>query len=176
MNEHEQNELWEKQNELWEKSLRGRLTPGEKAQLEAQLAVRPDLRAEWEEEVALCQAVRRLPDAPVSSNFTALVLQAVAAEEREAQRAHAPVAEGFVAWLRKHLVQLTASTAVVTVAAILAVNQHKALARQEMAEQMKVMAAVAPVPSVDVLKDYEAIRRLSQVSSEPDLELLAALQ
>lgn len=176
MSEHEQ-------NELWEKSLRGQLTPKEQAQLESWLAGRPDLRAEWEDEVALCQVVRQLPDAPVSSNFTSLVLQAVELEQRQTQRAEAAGKSGFVYWLRKHLVQLTASTAVVALAAVLALRQHQPDAitdsRQEMAEQMKEMAKVAPVPSVDVLKDFEAIRRLSlttQNSAEPDLELLAALQ
>jgi len=180
MSEHEQ-------NELWEKSLRGQLTPKEQAQLESWLVVRPALRAEWEDEVALCQVVRQLPDAPVSSNFTSLVLQAVAQEERSAERTAVTAQGGFGYWLRKHLVQLTASTAVVALATVLALQQHHTGSsvpavdsRQEMAEQMKEMAKAAPVPSVDVLKDYEAIRRLSQVSSvapsEPDMELLAALQ
>lgn len=176
MNEHEQ-------NELWEKSLRDRLTPGEQVQLDAWLATRPDLFAQWEEEKALCQVIRQLPDAPVSSNFTALVMQAVAQEERAVQRTDAPVTGSFMAWLRQHLVQLTASTAVVALAAVLALQQAPTStpvittdSRQEIADQIKVLADVAPVPSVDVLKDYEAIRRLSQVSAEPDLELLAALQ
>jgi hypothetical protein len=177
MNEHEQ-------NELWERSLRDQLTPGEQAKLEAWLALRPDLSAQWEEEKALCQLMRQLPDAPISSNFTSQVLQAVALEERAAQheRAEAPVTGGFMVWLRHHLVQLTASTAVVALATVLALQQvpttntvTPADSRQEIADQIKVLAE-APVPSVDVLKDYEAIRRLSQVSAEPDLELLAALQ
>ncbi len=177
MNEHEQ-------NELWEKSLRGRLTPKEQAQLESWLAARPDLRAQWEEEVALCQMIRQLPDAPVSSNFTALVMQAVAQEERAAQRAEAPVADGFMVWLRKHFAQLTASTAVVALAAVLAVQQQhqppQAVtapdAKQAMAEQIKELAKVGPVPSVDLLMDYEPIRRMSQGASQgpvgPDLDFV----
>lgn len=176
MNEHEQ-------NELWEKSLRSQLTPKEQAQLEARLAARPELRAEWAEELALCQAIRQLPEVPVSSNFTALVMQAVALEARQAQRVEAPVSEGFWVWLRKHFVQLAASTAVVALAAVLAVQQHQPVtpvtvlnSQQEMVGQIKDLAKVGPVPSVDMLKDYEAIRRLSQVSAEPDWDLLAALQ
>ncbi|MCD6050360.1 MAG: hypothetical protein K0Q55_1763 [Verrucomicrobia bacterium] len=172
MNEHEQ-------NELWEKSLRGQLTPGEQAQLEARLAARPDLRVAWEEEMALCQAIRQMPDAPVSSNFTALVMQAVAAEERQTQRAEVVVPVSFMGWLRKHFAQLAVSTAVVTVAAVLTLNQPQTTtvtdSRQEMAEQIKAMATVAPVLSVDLLKDYEPIRRMSQGAVEPDLELAFAL-
>jgi anti-sigma factor RsiW len=161
-------------NELWERSLRGQLTPGEKAQLEAWLAVRPELRAEWEEEVALCQIVKRLPDVPVSSNFTALVMQAV---ERE-QRVEVPAREaaGFFVWLRHHFAQVAASTAVVMLAGGLVLRQHQQAEQQVVTNQMKELAQVVPVPSVDVLKDYEAIRRLSQVSAEPDMELLLALQ
>ncbi len=170
MNEHEQ-------NELWEKSLRGQLTPSEQAQLETRLASRPDLRAAWEEEMALCQAIRQMPDAPVSSNFTALVMQAVAAEERQAQRVEAAVPLSFMGWLRKHFAQLAVSTAVVTVAAVLSIQQQQKITvsdtTQEMAEQIQAMAKVTPVPSVEVLKDYEPIRRMSQSqeSSGPDLEL-----
>ncbi|MGV3755086.1 MAG: anti-sigma factor family protein [Verrucomicrobiota bacterium] len=176
MNEHEQ-------NELWEKSLRSRLTPNEQAQLESWLAARPDLRAQWEEELALCQVIRQLPDAPVSSNFTALVMQAVAQEERAAQRAEAPAADGFMVWLRKHFAQLTASTAVVALAAVLAVQQQQPTqtvtapdANQAMAEQIKEMAKVGSVPSVDLLMDYEPIRRMSQGASQgpvgPDLDFV----
>lgn len=161
-------------NELWERSLRGQLTSGERMQLEAWLATRPALRAEWEEEVALCQMVKRLPNAPVSSNFTALVMQAVELEQRQAERV--PVTLGFWAWLRKHMAQVAASTAMVVLAGGLVILQQRHAHTQAVTNQMKELAKVVPVPSVDALKDYEAIRRLSQVSTEPDLELLAALQ
>ncbi|HEY1170973.1 MAG TPA: hypothetical protein VGH19_06340 [Verrucomicrobiae bacterium] len=171
MSEHEQ-------NELWEKSLRSQLTPEEKGRLEAHLAERPDLRVQWEEEMAVFQAVREMPDAPVSSNFTSLVMQAVAAEARHAQRIEMAAHEGFFVWLRKHFAQLAVSMVVVTVAAVLALKVPHATSplsdsSQEMAEQIKAMAAVTPVPPVDVLKDYEAIRRMSQtqVATGPDIEL-----
>ena len=161
-------------NELWERSLRGQLTPGEKAQLDAWLAVRPELRAEWEEEVALCQMVRRLPDVPVSSNFTALVLQAVELE----QYAEVPAqqAAGFFGWLRQHFAQVAAATAMLMLAGGLMFLQQRQARQQAVTNQMKELAKVVPVPSVAVLQDYEAIRRLSQVSAEPDMELLVALQ
>lgn len=173
----------QEQNELWEKSLRDRLTPGEQVQLDAWLATRPDLFAQWQEEKALCQVIRQLPDAPVSSNFTALVMQAVAQEERAAQRTEAAVSGSFMTWLRQHLVQLTASTAVVALAAVLAVQQQQPTqtvvapdANQAMAEQIKEMAKVGPVPSVDLLMDYEPIRRMSQGASQgpigPDLDFV----
>lgn len=195
-------------NELWEKSLRKPLTPGEQAQLDAWLAVRPDVRAEWEEEAALCAALRQLPnvpvskrftasllqtieheeeealscvlkqlpDVPVSSNFTALVRQAVEREERQVERDRS---EGFTAgwrlWVRRHVLQLATSAAVLMTACLLVVYQQQAAHRAAMANQVVELSKV-PVPSVDTLKDYEVIRHLSQVSAEPDMELLAALQ
>ena len=68
---------------LRESSWRRKLTEAEQAELRAYLAAHPDARADWEMESALNAALTRLPDAPVPSNFTARVLQAV---EREAVR------------------------------------------------------------------------------------------
>lgn len=161
-------------NELWERSLRGQLTPGERAQFEAWLAVRPELRVEWEEEVALCQMVRRLPNVPVSSNFTALVLQAV--EREQCAEVPAQQAAGFFGWLRQHFAQMTAATAMLMLAGGLFMLQQRQAQQQAVTNQMKELAQVVPMPSIAVLKDYEAIRRLSQVSAEPDMELLLALQ
>ncbi len=68
-------------NRLRELSWRRKLTGAEEAELRAWLAAHPDAQADWEAEAGLNAALGRLPDAPVPSNFTARVLQAV---EREA--------------------------------------------------------------------------------------------
>lgn len=71
--------------ELTELAWRRGLTPDEQARLRQYLAAHPAARSQWELEAALTRALDRLPPAPVSSNFTALVLKAV-------QRAPAPSA------------------------------------------------------------------------------------
>jgi len=55
----------------------GRWTAAEDAQLETYLASHPDERTFWDEELHLNQLLSQTPDAPVSSNFTARVLQAI---------------------------------------------------------------------------------------------------
>src|SRR5437764_13595409 len=53
------------------------LTAEEETRLYACLADDPSTRAIWEEEMALNRLLDRLPDAPLSSNFTTQVLQAL---------------------------------------------------------------------------------------------------
>src|ERR1035441_8301460 len=68
-------------NRLRELSWRRKLTNAEEAQLRALLAAHPEAQADWDTEASLNAALGRLPDVPVTSNFTARVLQQV---EREA--------------------------------------------------------------------------------------------
>ena len=82
-------------------SWRRGLTPGEKACLQSFLAEQPERAADWERETALNDALNRLPDAPVASNFTSLVMQAV---ERESKRTEPQGGESFgwfTRWLRR---------------------------------------------------------------------------
>ena len=62
---------------LREEAWRRPLTAGEKSQLQSYLLVHAEAQAEWEEEAALTQLLARAPDAPLSSNFTARIMQAM---------------------------------------------------------------------------------------------------
>ena len=73
-------------DELVRLSLKAELTPEEESRLEAWLAAHPETRAAWDEDRALGRALQSLPDAPLASNFTARVLQAVDLEETRAER------------------------------------------------------------------------------------------
>src|SRR5438105_15808113 len=68
-------------HKLREARWRRKLTDAESAELRAWVASHPEAQAEFEAEARLTDALVRLPDVPVPSNFTALVLQAV---ERDA--------------------------------------------------------------------------------------------
>src|SRR5437764_13135886 len=71
---------------LREAAWRRPLTSDEKARLQSYLLVHADAQQDWEHEAALNQALLSLPDIPVSSNFTARVLQAIDLDElRESQ-------------------------------------------------------------------------------------------
>ena len=58
---------------LVEESWRRPLSAEEQRQLAAWLKQHPEETGTWTEEAALTSALRRLPDAPVASNFTAQV-------------------------------------------------------------------------------------------------------
>jgi hypothetical protein len=112
--------------------------------------------------------LRALPDKPVASNFTACVLQGL---ERE-HAAH-PVRWRFrpvLGWLpRLAFATLALTTALVT-------YQVRARAEHEQfARSLAAVSQVASLPSPDALKDFDAIRRLSQ-TPPADTELLALLQ
>ena len=118
------------QNPLRELVWRRKLTDAERAGLGAQ----PEVQADLEIESRLSETLARLPDAPVPSNFTARVLQAV---ERESVR---PRAINW-SWTWRMLV---------------------------------LVAEAQPLPSVDALKNFNAIQRMSQPRA--DDELLVLLQ
>jgi len=72
---------------LRELNWRRELTAAERAELRTWLAAHPEAQADWQTEAALSKFLARLPDAPVPSNFTARVLQAVERETRTSERA-----------------------------------------------------------------------------------------
>lgn len=98
----------------------------------------------------------RLPDAPVASNFTARVMQAV---ELEASR---PLRRwSYFAWNWHAFLPRLAVAAVVIAAAGLAFQRHETNARREQLVKNVVLAANA-MPSVEALQNFDAIRRMSQ--------------
>lgn len=152
------------QNPLRELVWRRKLTDAERAGLGAQ----PEVQADLEIESRLSEALARLPDAPMPSNFTARVLQAV---ERENMR---PRAINWF-WTWRVLVPRVAVAAVVIAFAGLGIHRHELNAyRATLARNVMLVAKAQPLPSVDALKNFNAIRRMSQPRA--DDELLVLLQ
>jgi hypothetical protein len=117
----------------------------------------------------LRELLSRLPDAPVASNFTARVLQAVDLEESRRARKWSFIFNwhGFLP-----------RAAVATVAVLfvgLTLQHHEAGARRAEVAQSVVIVTETPMPSEDALKNFDAIRRMSQ-PARPDEELLALMQ
>ncbi|MGA9452980.1 MAG: hypothetical protein WBW41_16750 [Verrucomicrobiia bacterium] len=154
------------QNPLRELAWRRKLTDAEKAGLRAQ----PGAQADLELESRLSEALARVPDAPMPSNFTARVLQAV---EREAARG---ARTRSWPWHWRILVPRVAVAVAVVGLAGLAYQRHALDKRAELAEDMVLLAQAQPVPSVEALKNFDAIRRMSQMTPRADDELLALLQ
>src|ERR1041385_6395369 len=71
---------------LREAAWRRPLTPDEKARLQSYLLVHAEAQHDWDQETALNQVLLTLLDAPLSSNFTARVVQAVDLDELQAAR------------------------------------------------------------------------------------------
>jgi hypothetical protein len=117
----------------------------------------------------LREMLSRLPDAPVASNFTARVLQTVELEESRRSR------HWSFSWNWHALLPRIAVTAAVILFAGLAVRQHEIAARRTaFARNVALIAGAQPLPSVDALKNFDAIQRMSQPRA--DEELLALMQ
>lgn len=132
-------------------------------------AEREALRAqpELELEARLTEALAKASDAPVPSNFTARVLDAIELEEKCAVRP---------AWNWRLLFpRIAVATAVLVFAGIsiqrYEVNSH----RTALAKEVATVAASQPLPSVEALENLDAIQQMGQ-SNHADTELLAALQ
>lgn len=146
---------------LRETGWRRPLTEAEGAELRAWLSAHPEQQADAETDAALTQALAKLPDAPMPSNFTAHVLQAiereVATTERTATKPSAP------RW--RVLFPRIAVAAVVVGASVLGYRHHQTVQGEELADAARNLVTVAsamPLPDLTVLEDFEAIRSMSQ--------------
>jgi len=160
---------------LLEKSWRNPLTDEEQVQLNAWLATRPEARATWEEEAALNRSLQNLPDAPLSSNFTALVLQAVEQEKRQAAVSRSRSASTST-WWRRFTWGLGWALFAIS-AGWIGVQQYQTnnlKTRRDIATGLSALATTLSESDPAVLEDFDAIQRLSLTSGE-DEELYAVL-
>jgi len=153
------------------------LTPDEQARLRPYLAAHPQARRQWECEAALTRGLNRLPPAPVSSNFTALVLQAVQrAPARPAWRRQFDLAS----WLRAGWMSRLALAATMVCLSLLTVRecqiiQRQSIQRQRMARDLASVGSLAARQPVDWLQNFQIIENLSRVQVADD-GLLQALR
>ncbi len=118
----------------------------------------------------LRELLSRLPDAPVPSNFTARVMQAVELEESRRARKW-----NFIFNWHAFLPR-AAVAAVAVVFAGVAFHHHEIYNRRaQMAEGIsRALVVETPLPSIEALKNFDAIQRMSQPRA--DEELLALMQ
>ncbi len=117
----------------------------------------------------LRQLLARLPDAPVASNFTARVLQAVEREESRAAR------RSIFNWNWHALLPRIAVASAVMLFAGLTFHHYELAGQRTRLAKDVALVAETPMPSVDALKNFDAIRRMSQ-PARADNELLALMQ
>lgn len=153
---------------LWRRSL----SEAERAQWRAWLEAHPAAREEWELECALTETLSRLPDAPVPSNFTARVLDAVEREELSPAAARMPAR---LARFWRHWLPRFAVAALLLGAGVFFHYRHQAQQRAELRRSLTLIAGMPAVPSPQALEDFEVVRHLSRTPPW-DEELLALMQ
>ena len=167
--------------ELREIGWQRKLTADEEARLQSFLLIHPELAQDWEEEAALNQILEQLPSPPVSSNFTARVLQSIDLEEAQAERATRKTFQ-FPSWLRALAPRAVLAALLLSLGGLAYVryDQHQVeLAQENMARGGKQVALVATtLPDMQMWQDFETIRRLnvSLPAASDDESLLAALK
>lgn len=148
------------------------LTPDEQARIDQWLAAHPADRARWHTEAALARALGKLSGPPASSNFMARVWQEIESEERAGRTTSGPNWHRWFRW--PSLAQQFAALALVIGLTALVFQGRRVRTPTQLARSVEQVATLAGGPSVALLKDFEAIRRLNSVSA--DVELLAALE
>lgn len=158
---------------LMEASWRRPLTDEEQARLDTWLRTHPAAQNEWETEAALNRLLEQLPEAPVASNFTARVLQAVGHESAALERRES-VLERVRRWFWRPAPRLAWALVVAGLLGF-AYHQHQANVTSQVAKGLSVMANVATLSDPVVLQDFEAIQRLAKSAPGEDEELYAVL-
>ena len=134
------------------------------------MGAQPDL----ELEARLTESLAKIPDRPVASNFTARVLLAVEQEEARPPRSWAFTRIFDGNW-RVFLPRVIATAAIMVFAGVgwqrYEVNSQRGL----LARKVASVATTQPLPSVDILNNFDAIQRMSQ-PVDADKDLLALMQ
>jgi anti-sigma factor RsiW len=159
-------------NQLIDAAWRRSLTPEEQGRLRRYLAGHPLARAQCDEEVALTRTLNRLAPAPISSNFTARVMQAV--ERAPARRTWLRRLD-LDAWLPAGWMPRLALGAAMVCVSLLTIREYQDIQRKQMARDLASVSRLAALPPVDWLRNFDTIDRLNRVKVA-DEDLLSALQ
>lgn len=138
------------------------LTEAERAALGAE----PDL----ELEARLTESLAKVPNVPVATNFTARVMAAIESEEA----VHTAAWHPHWNW-RVFLPRMIATAAILVFTGIIWEHYELNSRRNLLARDVAQVASAKPVPSADVLYNFDAIQRMSQPVAA-DKELLALMQ
>lgn len=151
---------------------RRKLTAAEDAQLRAWLTSHPDETSDWEAESTLNEGLAQLPDIPLPSNFTAVVLERARLERQQTANRLSGIG-GW--WCRVSWVPRLGFAAIVLALALVSYKGVQETQRRQLVRSAGVVAELATVPSPEALKDFDAISKLTSTPA-PDLKLLSLLQ
>ena len=156
---------------LRELSWRRPLTAPEQAELRTWLIAHPETQADAEAEVALSQALARLPDAPVPSNFTARLWQTIERDEATKVRATAPRRT----WSWRVLVPRFAVVTVVLGSGLVVYRHNESVQQVEFAKSFLAEAGSPSLVDPKVIEDFEVICQLSPPTAA-DEELIKLME
>lgn len=157
--------------ELREASWRRPLTAAEEARLQSYLAQHPEAQAEGESDTALNQLLDQVPDAPVSSNFTARVMQAI-------DREPTPIGSSWQAWWGRWVwspVPRLAWAAVFMALAFLSYQHYQHRSSSELARGLVHFTANVGLSEPTIFQDFDAIQQLAETPLPTDEELWMVL-
>jgi hypothetical protein len=125
---------------------------------------------ELEVEERLTESLAKMPDAPVATNFTARVMDAVDREE----------AMSTAHWLFRRdwrilLPRVMATAIILIFTGVFWERYELGSQRVTLAKNVAQVASAKPIPSVDALYNFDAIQRMSQPVTA-DTEVLALMQ
>ena len=159
--------------ELREQSWRRKLSPAEEAQVRVWLETHAEARADWEAENGLNDALERLNEPEVPSNFTARVLAALDADA--AREKGAGTAGWRQGWWNWRWLPKAALGSVVLMAGLLGLQHYRHEKRVQYARSVQTISEVASLPSPAILQDFDAIHAMNQTVAA-DEDLLKAFQ
>ena len=151
------------------------LQPDEQAKLEQLFASEPAYRTRWEEDMAIIEGLDGLPDVPVSSNFTSLVMQSLArrVDGTLADRSEAKTVRW---WERFGFVPRIGIGFALLLAVFGSFLQYKEGESTQLVESLALVTESETVPSLEELQHFEAIQMLAQVPVDVDWELITATE
>lgn len=120
-------------------------------------------------EACLTDALIKMPDASVPSNFTARVLNAIERDEKLSARS--PQRWNW----RSFFPRVAVATALLVFIGFSIQHYETSSHRQEIAKSVAMVTRANSLPSMDALENLDAIQRMSQ-SAHADGELLAVMQ
>lgn len=152
------------------------LSEAEQGRLARLFALEEAYRGRWNEDIQLLEATEALPDVPVASNFTSLVVNRLAKkmgpEWEAAQRAESRTESH---WLRRLGWGPMLGFGAVAFGGILVFfSQFGENTGTNMVESLAAVTEAGTVPTVEELQHFEAIQLLAQVPVDVDWELISA--
>ncbi len=144
-------------------------TDAEQAEFRAWLAAHPEAATDIEQETALNSALAKSPDAPLPSNFTALVMAAI---ERDEAAQHRATSQPKATWWRVFIPRF-AVTSLAVVCVTLAFRHNTTVRRMELSDAAQQIAGARELSDMTVIEDFETIRNLNPAEATVDETLLA---